>query len=88
MDNILIYSPLIESHEEYLRIVLQLLWEHCLYAKFSKCEFWLPEIKFLGLVVSENSVAVDDSKIEAVMNWERQKTVFEIYSFLGLVGYY
>ncbi|GFY97535.1 hypothetical protein Acr_12g0000760 [Actinidia rufa] len=52
------------------------------------CEFWLPEVKFIGHVVSGNGVAVDSSKIEAVMNWERPKTVFEIRSFLGLAGYY
>ncbi|XP_057493150.1 uncharacterized protein LOC130778637 [Actinidia eriantha] len=66
----------------------RLLREHRLYAKFSKCEFWLPEVKFLGHVVSGSGVAVDSSKIEAVMNWERPKTVFEIRSFLGLAGYY
>ena len=88
VDDILIYSPSVESHEEHLRIVLQLLREHRLYAKFSKCEFWLPEVKFLGHVVSGSGVAVDSSKIEAVMNWERPKTVFEIRSFLGLAGYY
>ena len=88
MDDILIYSPSVESHEEHLRIVLQLLREHRLYAKFSKCEFWLPEVKFLGHVVSGSGVAVDSSKIVAVMNWERPKTVFEIRSFLGLAGYY
>ncbi|GFY91098.1 hypothetical protein Acr_07g0012940 [Actinidia rufa] len=56
--------------------------------KFSKCEFWLPEVKFLGHVVSGSGVAVDSSKIEAVMNWERLKTVFEIRNFLSLAGYY
>ncbi|XP_057506500.1 uncharacterized mitochondrial protein AtMg00860-like, partial [Actinidia eriantha] len=88
VDDILIYSPSVESHEEHLRIVLQLLREHQLYAKFSKCEFWLPEVRFLGHIVSGSGVAVDSSKIEAVMNWERPKTVFEIRSFLGLAGYY
>ena len=70
VDDILIYSPSVELHEEYLRIVLQLLREHHLYAKFSKYEFWLPELKFLGPVVSESGVAIDTSKIEVVMNWE------------------
>ena len=68
VDDILIYSPLIESHEEHLRIVLQLLREHRLYAKFSKCEFWLPEVKILGHVVSGSGVNVNSSNIEAVMN--------------------
>ena len=70
VDDILIYSPLVESYEEHLRIVLPFLREHRLYAKFSKFEFWLPEIKFLGHVVSKSRVGVDSLKIEAVMNWE------------------
>ena len=68
MDDILIYSPSVESHEEHLRIVLQLLREHRLYAKFSKYKFWLPKVKFLGHVVSRSGVAVDSLKIKAVMN--------------------
>ena len=88
VDDILIYLPTVESHEEHLRIVLQLLREHRLYTKFSKCEFWLPEVKFIGHVVSGSEVAVDSSKIEMVMSWERPKTVFKIYSFLGLASYY
>ena len=69
VDDILIYSPSVELHKEHLRIMLQLLQEHHLYTKFSKREFWLPEVKFLGHV-SGSGVAVDSSKIEAVMNWE------------------
>ena len=59
-----------------------------MYAKFSKCDFWLTEVKFLGHVVSALGVLVDPEKIEAVMSWERPKSVFEICSFLGLAGYY
>ena len=59
-----------------------------MYAKFSKCEFWLTEVKFLGHVVSAFGVSVDPEKVKAVMSWERPKSVFEIRSFLGLVGYY
>ena len=58
-----------------------------MYAKFSKCEFWLTEVKFLGHIVSASGVSVDPGKIEAVMSWERPKSVFEIRSFLGLEGY-
>ena len=58
-----------------------------MYAKFSKCEFWLIEVKFLGHVMSASGVSVDLEKVEAVMSWERPKSVFEICSFLGLVGY-
>ena len=72
----------------HLRIVLQLLRDHQLYAKFSKCEFWLTEVRFLGHMVSASDVSVDPEKVEAVMSWERPKSVFEIRSLLGLAGYY
>ena len=71
-----------------MRIVLQALRDHQLYAKFRKCEFWFTEVKFLGHVVSASSVSVDLEKVEAFMSWERSKSVFEIRSFLGLAGYY
>ena len=88
VDDILIYSQSEWEHEYHLRIVLQLLRDHQLYAKFSKCEFWLTEVRFLGHVVSASGVSVDPEKVEAVMSWERPKSVFEIRSFLGLAGYY
>ena len=88
MDDILIYSQSEWEHEYHLRIVLQCLRDHQLYAKFSKCEFWLTEVRFLGPVVSASGVSVDLEKVEAVMSWERPKSVFEIRSFLGLAGYY
>ena len=88
VDEILIYSQSEEEHEDHLRIVLRDLREHQLYAKFSKCEFWLTEVRFLGHVMSVSSVLVDLGKVEAVMSWERLKPVFEIRSFLGLAGYY
>ena len=71
-----------------MRIVLQALKDQQLYAKFSKCKFWLTEVKFLGHVVSILGVSIDPEKVEAVMSWERHKSVSEIRSFLGLVGYY
>ena len=88
IDDILVYSKSEEDHEKHLRSVLQILREQQLYAKASKCEFWLEEVKFLGHVVSEGGVAVDPSKVEAVMEWKQPKSVFEIQSFLGLAGYY
>ena len=88
VDDILIYSKPEEEHEDHLRVVLQILRDHQLYAKFSKCEFWLTEVKFLGHVVSTSGVLVDPEKIEAVMSWERPKSVFEIRIFLGMAGYY
>ena len=88
VDDILIYSQSEWEHEDHLRIVLQLLRDDQLYAKFSKCGFWLTEMRFLGDVVSASGVSVDPEKVEAVMSWERPKSVFEIRSFLGLVRYY
>ena len=88
MDDILIYSKLEEEHKDHLRIVLHALRNHRLYAKFSKCEFWLTEERFLGHVVSTSGVSVDSDKVEAVMSWERLKSVFEIHNFLILARYY
>ena len=88
VDDILIYTQSEWEHEYHLRIVLQLLRDHQLYAKFSKCEFWLTEVRFLGHVVSALGVSVDPEKVEVVMSWERPKLVFEIHSLLRLAGYY
>ena len=88
VDDILIYSQSEWEQEYHLRIVLQLLRDHQLYPKFSKCEFRLTEVRFLGHVVSASGVSVDPEKVYAVMSWERPKSVFEIRSFLGLAGYY
>ena len=88
IDAILSYSRTHEEHERHLTIVLQNLREHKLYAKMSKCEFWMKAVKFLVHVVSEQGVAVDPAKIEAVMKWEPSKNVTEVRSFLGLAGYY
>ena len=82
------YSKSEEEHAEHLRIVLQVLKEKRLFAKFSKCEFWLREVNFLGHVISTGGIAVDPSKVDAVMQWESPKSVFEVRSFLGLAGYY
>ena len=68
VDDILIYSKSKEEHEDYLRVVLQILRDHQLYAKLSKCEFWLTEVKFLGHIMSASGVSVDPEKIEAVMS--------------------
>ena len=88
IDDILVFSKNKQEHEVHLRLVLEKLREHQLYAKFSKCEFWLDEVAFLGHVVSGNGVAVDPSKVAAVTEWETPTTVGEIRSFLGLAGYY
>ncbi|KAK1606927.1 hypothetical protein QYE76_030600 [Lolium multiflorum] len=88
IDDILIYSKNNEEHEKHLRLILEKLREHKLYAKFSKCEFWLSEVGFLGHVISKEGIAVDPSKVAAVTEWEPPKNVGEIRSFLGLAGYY
>ncbi|KAL4032651.1 hypothetical protein IC575_005732 [Cucumis melo] len=88
IDDILIYSKTEAEHEEHLRIVLQTLRDNKLYAKFSKYEFWLKQVSFLGHVVSNAGVSVDPAKIEAVTGWTRPSTVSEVRSFLGLAGYY
>ena len=88
VDDILIYSQSEEEHEDHLQIVLQELWDHQLYAKLNKCEFWLIEVRLLRHVVLASGVSIDPEKVEAVMSWERLKLVFEIRSFLGLAEYY
>ncbi|KAL0540282.1 hypothetical protein IC582_024516 [Cucumis melo] len=88
IDDILIYSKTEAEHEGHLRMVLQTLRDNKLYAKFSKCEFWLKQVSFLGHVVSKAGVSVDPAKIEVVTGWTRPSTVSEVRSFLGLAGYY
>ena len=88
IDDILIYSKSKEEHEHHLRIVLQILRDHKLYEKFSKCEFWLDKVAFLGYVVSQEGIIVDLVKVEAIQQWLRPTKVTEICSFLGLAGYY
>ena len=88
IDDILVYSSSSEEHSEHLRIVLQTLRERQLYAKLSKCQFWLDKVAFLGHVISVEGVSVDPKKIEAMVNWKPPKNVSEVRSFLGLAGYH
>jgi hypothetical protein len=88
IDDILVYSKNEEEHAGHLHVVLQRLREHRLYAKLSKCDFWLKEIKFLGHTISQAGIAVDPDKVQEVMNWKPPTTVRQIRSFLGLAGYY
>ena len=88
IDDILVFSKTKPEHAHHLRIVLERLSEHRLYAKFSKCEFWLKEVAFLGHVISENGVVVDPTKVQDVLNWGQPTNVTEIRSVLGLAGYY
>ena len=88
IDGILIYSDSGEEHAEQLRTILQTLREHRLYAKLSKCPFWLDSVAFLGHIVSAEGISVDPQKVEAILNWKPPTSVIEIRSFLGLAGYY
>ena len=88
IDDILIYSKSREEHEEHLRLTLELLKKEQLYAKISKCDFWIREVDFLGHVVNEKGIHVDPSKIEAIKNWAAPKAPTEVRQFLGLAGYY
>ncbi|GJX27197.1 putative reverse transcriptase domain-containing protein [Tanacetum coccineum] len=88
IDDILIYSKSEEEREVHLKTILDLLKKEKLYAKFSKCEFWLQEVQFLGHVVNRDGIHVDPSKVESVKNWMTPESPTEIRSFLGLAGYY
>jgi hypothetical protein len=88
IDDILIYSKTKEEHEEHLILVLQVLREHQLYAKYNKCDFFQKQIQYLGHVISEDGVAVDPEKIKAIMDWPTPRNVSEVRSFMGLAGYY
>jgi hypothetical protein len=88
IDDILVYSKSVEEHEQHLQVVLEKLRAHKLYAKFSKCEFWLEKISFLGHILTIEGVAVDPGKVETVSNWRQPTNVSEIRSFLGLTGYH
>ena len=82
------YSKTQEEHAEHLRLVLGVLREKQLYAMLSKCEFWMDEVQFLGYVISAKGIAVDPTKVEAVVKWESPKSATEIKSFVGLADYY
>ncbi|GJS74170.1 putative reverse transcriptase domain-containing protein [Tanacetum coccineum] len=88
IDDILIYSKNKEEHEEHLKLILELLKKEELYAKFSKCEFWIPKVQFLGHVIDSKGIHVDPTKIESIKDWASPKTPTEIRQFLGLAGYY
>ncbi|GJX39474.1 putative reverse transcriptase domain-containing protein [Tanacetum coccineum] len=88
IDDILIYSKDEKEHEEHLKAILELLKKEKLYAKFSKCEFWIPKVHFLGHVIDSRGIHVDPAKIESIKDWASPKTPTEIRQFLGLAGYY
>jgi hypothetical protein len=88
IDDILIYSQNKEEHAQHLRVVLTRLREHKLYAKFSKCKFWLDQVQFLGHVLTTEGISIDPSKVQDILNWKSPKSVNRIRQFLGLAGYY
>nr|GEU73563.1 reverse transcriptase domain-containing protein [Tanacetum cinerariifolium] len=88
IDDILIYSKNEKKHKEHLKVILELLKKEKLYAKFSKCEFWIPKVQFLGHVIDSRGIHVDPAKIESIKDWASPKTPTEIRQFLGLAGYY
>ncbi|GJZ99057.1 putative reverse transcriptase domain-containing protein [Tanacetum coccineum] len=88
IDDILIYSKNKQEHEEHLKLILELLKKEKLYAKFSKCEFWIPKVQFLGHVIDSEEIHMDPSKIKSIKDWTSPKSPTEIRQFLGLAGYY
>jgi hypothetical protein len=88
IDDILVYPRSEEEHEEHLHLSLQKLQEHRLYAKLSKCEFWMKQVAFLGHVISKGGISVDPSKVQDVLSWSAPTSVDDIQSFLGLARYY
>ncbi|GJV02408.1 putative reverse transcriptase domain-containing protein [Tanacetum coccineum] len=88
IDGILVYSKSKQEHAEHLKLILELLKKEQLYAKFSKCEFWIPKVQFLGHVIDSQGIHVDPAKIESVKDWASPKSATEIRQFLGLAGYY
>ncbi|GJX46484.1 putative reverse transcriptase domain-containing protein [Tanacetum coccineum] len=88
IDDILVYSKDEEEHGKHLKIILELLKKERLYAKFSKCDFWLDSVQFLGHVIDRSGVHVDPAKIEAIKSWAAPTTPTEVRQFLGLAGYY
>jgi hypothetical protein len=88
INDILVYSRSEGEHEGHLRLVLQKLQDHKLYAKLSKCEFWLKQVAFLRHVISKGGISMDPSKVQDVLSWKAPTSVSDIQSFLGLAGYY
>ena len=88
IDDILVYSKNWEHHDTHLWIVLETFRKEQLYAKMSKCKFWLKEVSFLGHIVSEEGITVDLRKIRVILEWKPPRSVTKVRDFLGLAGYY
>ncbi len=88
IDDILVFSDSLDNHIQHVRAVLQRLIEQQLYAKMEKCEFHQTQISFLGYIISSEGVAMDDKKVQSVLNWPQPKTVKELQRFLGFANFY
>jgi hypothetical protein len=88
INDILIYSKSVEEHGQHLRLVLEKLRRHKLYAKFSRCEFWLEKVAFLGHILIVEGVTMNPKKVEVVTHWQQPTNMTEVRSFLGLARYY
>jgi hypothetical protein len=88
IDDILVYSRSEKEHEDHLCFILKKLRDHRLYAKLSKCEFYLKQVASLGHIISNGGIFVDPSKVQDVLSWNSPTSVGDIHSFLGLPGYY
>ena len=88
IDDVLVYSKDEEEHKEHLWLVLYKLQDHRLYAKLSKCKFWMKQVAFLGHVISRGGISMDPSKVQDVLSWKAPMSVGDFQSFLRLAGYY
>jgi hypothetical protein len=88
IDDILIYSQNEEKHKEHLKMVLQRLWEHQLYTRLSKCEFWISEVLLLGHIINRDTLVVDPKMVADILDWKAPRDVWRIKSFIRMVGYY
>jgi hypothetical protein len=88
INDILVFSKSKKEHKKHLRSMLPQLRDPQLYAEFSKCEFWLSEVQFLGRMISSEGISVDSNKIQEVLDWKPSRTVHQVRSFLGMAGYY
>jgi hypothetical protein len=88
LDDILVYSKIEEEHEQHLRMVLQVLREHQLYEKLSKCSFYQKQIHYLGHIIFKEGIVVDPEKVQAIQEWPAPRNVTKVRSFMGLAGYY
>jgi hypothetical protein len=88
IDDIFIISKSDSDHEEHLRLVLQKLRDNQLYAKYSKCEFWIGKVPFLGHIISNGGISMDPAKVKEIVAWSIPTIVMKIQNFLGVAGYY